>query len=132
MRNNINGVCTVLFQDTANALGYDTTTNDNLWKDRVNVELTLAVLDSYKKSGVTIVDHHNLVNKTLGMNFEVFSVILKYMYKLGCSIHGLFQSRASSPRWMSSGLGLGDTSYVQWNHTNISSRNAQLSPITIL
>ena len=50
-----------LFQDVANALGYKTNGSDNLWKDRANVELTSAVLDSYKKAGVTIVDHHTLV-----------------------------------------------------------------------
>ena len=49
------------FQDVADALGYKTNGSDNLWKDRVNVELTSAVLDSYKKAGVTIVDHHTLV-----------------------------------------------------------------------
>ena len=50
------------FQDVADALGYKTNGSDNLWKDRANVELTSAVLDSYKKAGVTIVDHHTLVS----------------------------------------------------------------------
>ena len=48
-------------QDIANVLGYDTTTNSNYWKDRVNLELSMAVLDSYKSATVAIVDHHSLV-----------------------------------------------------------------------
>ena len=48
-------------QDIANVLGYDTTTNSNYWKDRVNLELSVAVLDSYKSATVAIVDHHSLV-----------------------------------------------------------------------
>ena len=52
-------------QDVADALGYKTNGSDNLWKDRANVELTSAVLDSYKKAGVTIVDHHTLVSNIL-------------------------------------------------------------------
>ena len=42
---------------------YDTTTNSNMWKDRVNIELTVAVLDSYKQASVAIVDHHSLVSQ---------------------------------------------------------------------
>ena len=53
------------FQDVADALGYKTNGSDSLWKDRANVELTSAVLDSYKKAGVTIVDHHTLVSNIL-------------------------------------------------------------------
>jgi len=49
-----------LLQDVANALGYDTNSACPMWKDRVNMELTVAVLDSYKKSSATIVDHHTL------------------------------------------------------------------------
>ena len=54
-----------LLQDIANALGYDTNSACPMWKDRVNLELTVAVLDSYKKSSATIVDHHNLVRNLL-------------------------------------------------------------------
>ena len=50
-----------ILQDIANVLGYDTTTNSNYWKDRVNLELSVAVLDSYKSATVAIVDHHSLV-----------------------------------------------------------------------
>ena len=52
-----------LFQDIANVLGYDTSNIDTLWKDRVNVELSVAVLDSFKKAGAAIVNHHTLVSK---------------------------------------------------------------------
>ena len=50
-----------ILQNIANVLGYDTTTNSNYWKDRVNLELSMAVLDSYKSATVAIVDHHSLV-----------------------------------------------------------------------
>ena len=49
------------FQEIANTLGYDTSTGNNLWKDRVNTELSVAVLQSFKSNGVAIVDHHTLV-----------------------------------------------------------------------
>lgn len=43
----------------ARAMGLDPTSHaSTLWKDRALVELNAAVLDSYKKHGVTIVDHH--------------------------------------------------------------------------
>ncbi|EFM12485.1 Nitric-oxide synthase [Paenibacillus curdlanolyticus YK9] len=42
----------------AELFGYDMTTNTSLWKDRALVELNAAVLHSYKKAGVSIVDHH--------------------------------------------------------------------------
>ena len=43
----------------ANALRLDTSRNDTLWKDRALLELNTAVLHSYKKQGVKIVDHHS-------------------------------------------------------------------------
>ncbi|MDQ6418150.1 nitric oxide synthase oxygenase [Paenibacillus sp. LHD-117] len=42
----------------AHAMGLETARDFTLWKDRALVELNVAVLDSYRKSGVTIVDHH--------------------------------------------------------------------------
>nr|WP_246594243.1 nitric oxide synthase oxygenase [Evansella tamaricis] len=42
----------------ASLLNLDTSKNSNLWKDRALVELNRAVLYSYQKSGVSIVDHH--------------------------------------------------------------------------
>ncbi|MFD1954426.1 nitric oxide synthase oxygenase [Paenibacillus thailandensis] len=39
-------------------LGLDTATNTSLWKDRALLELNVAVIHSYKKAGVSIVDHH--------------------------------------------------------------------------
>ncbi|MEK4630218.1 MAG: nitric oxide synthase oxygenase [Solibacillus sp.] len=41
----------------------DTATNTTLWKDRALVELNVAVLHSYKKKGVSIVDHHTAVQQ---------------------------------------------------------------------
>ncbi|WP_419873211.1 nitric oxide synthase oxygenase [Candidatus Pristimantibacillus sp. PTI5] len=46
----------------------DTTTNTSLWKDRALIELNLAVLHSFKKHGVSIVDHHSAAEQF--MRFE--------------------------------------------------------------
>lgn len=40
------------------ALGLDTSTNLSLWQDRVALELNAAVLTSFTKAGVTLVDQH--------------------------------------------------------------------------
>lgn len=40
------------------SLGLDTTKERTLWRDRALVELNVAVLQSFERSGVTIVDHH--------------------------------------------------------------------------
>lgn len=53
--------------DVAQVMGLDTTRNASLWKDRALVELNLAVLHSYKKVGVSIVDHH-----TAAQQFQLF------------------------------------------------------------
>lgn len=42
----------------AKILDLDTSTNVSLWKDEVLVELNKAILYSFNKAGVTIVDHH--------------------------------------------------------------------------
>lgn len=42
----------------ASCMGLDTSRNSTLWKDQALVELNIAVLYSYKKAGVSIVDHH--------------------------------------------------------------------------
>jgi nitric-oxide synthase len=42
----------------AERLGYDTTDDRNLWRDRAIVELNVAVLHSFDRAGVTITDHH--------------------------------------------------------------------------
>lgn len=42
----------------ASALGLNTSSETTLWKDRALVELNVAVLHSFKKAGVSIVDHH--------------------------------------------------------------------------
>ena len=47
-----------LMKPIAEAFGYDVSNNATLWKDKVLVELTVAVLDSYNRAGVTIYDHH--------------------------------------------------------------------------
>ena len=42
----------------ASIMGLDTQTEATLWKDKALVELNIAVLNSFKEQGVTIVDHH--------------------------------------------------------------------------
>lgn len=42
----------------AQVFGFDTTRNDTLWQDRALVELNRAVLHSFDRAGVRIVDHH--------------------------------------------------------------------------
>ncbi len=42
----------------AKRLGLATNTNRNLWRDRAQTELNLAVLHSFQTAGVTITDHH--------------------------------------------------------------------------
>ncbi len=43
-------------QDIGLALGYDTSNNATLWKDRVALEMNAAVLHSFKLANATIVD----------------------------------------------------------------------------
>lgn len=48
-----------LIKKIASALGYsEENTPFSLWKDKVLTEINLAVLYSFQKSGVTIIDHH--------------------------------------------------------------------------
>jgi nitric-oxide synthase, bacterial len=47
-----------LLPRVASNLDLDTCSQATLWKDRALVELNIAVLASFKKQGVTIVDHH--------------------------------------------------------------------------
>lgn len=51
----------------AQLMGLDTHSETTLWRDRALVELNVAVLYSYKKAGVSIVDHH-----TAAMQFRSF------------------------------------------------------------
>jgi len=41
-------------------LGLDTSKDQTLWKDKALVELNIAVIHSYHKAGVTLVDHHSV------------------------------------------------------------------------
>ncbi|UQZ34052.1 nitric oxide synthase oxygenase [Paenibacillus sp. PK3_47] len=47
----------------ADLLGLDRSTNTSLWKDRALLELNRAVLHSYKRAGVSIVDHHTAADQ---------------------------------------------------------------------
>lgn len=47
-----------LLPAVAGMMGLDTSRNSTLWKDKALIELNVAVLHSFKKQGVTIVDHH--------------------------------------------------------------------------
>ena len=47
-----------LLPEIAERLGLDTRRNATLWKDRAQIELTRAVVHSYERAGVKLVDHH--------------------------------------------------------------------------
>jgi nitric-oxide synthase len=47
-----------LLPQIAEQMGLDTRTHKTLWKDRALVELNAAVLYSFEKAAVTLVDHH--------------------------------------------------------------------------
>ncbi|HEY5752727.1 MAG TPA: nitric oxide synthase oxygenase [Chthoniobacterales bacterium] len=49
-----------LLPEIARRMGLDTSRDSTLWKDRALVELNVAVLDSFERAGVTIVDHHTV------------------------------------------------------------------------
>ncbi len=51
--------------DVAACMGLDTRHDRTLWKDRALVELTYAVLHSYRQAGVLIVDHHSAARQFL-------------------------------------------------------------------
>lgn len=52
-----------VLEKVAAVMGLDTERNASLWKDRALVELNTAVLYSYKKAGVSIVDHHTAASQ---------------------------------------------------------------------
>jgi nitric-oxide synthase len=49
-------------------MGLDTSNDRSLWKDKALVELNIAVLDSFERQGVRIVDHHTATKQF--MDFE--------------------------------------------------------------
>ncbi|MFB5253161.1 nitric oxide synthase oxygenase [Bacillus mycoides] len=51
----------------AEMMNLDTSRNSTLWKDKALIELNIAVLHSFKKQGVSIVDHH-----TAAQQFQQF------------------------------------------------------------
>lgn len=56
-----------LLPKVAAGMGLNTDSNAAFWKDRALVELNAAVYDSFKQSGVSIVDHH-----TAAQQFQLF------------------------------------------------------------
>ncbi|WP_433747189.1 nitric oxide synthase oxygenase [Falsibacillus pallidus] len=51
----------------ASCMGLDTSRNSTMWKDKALVELNIAVHESFKNAGVSIVDHH-----TAASQFQLF------------------------------------------------------------
>ena len=49
-------------QPLANVMKIDVSSSNKLWKDRVNLELGIAVTHSFKKAGCVIIDQHSLVS----------------------------------------------------------------------
>ncbi|MEC5305666.1 nitric oxide synthase oxygenase [Bacillus thuringiensis] len=56
-----------LLPAVAEMMDLDTSRNGTLWKDKALIELNIAVLHSFKKQGVSIVDHH-----TAAQQFQQF------------------------------------------------------------
>jgi len=56
-----------LLPAVAEMMELDTSRNSTLWKDKALIELNIAVLHSFKKQGVSIVDHH-----TAAQQFQQF------------------------------------------------------------
>ncbi|PGK44717.1 nitric oxide synthase [Bacillus anthracis] len=56
-----------LLPAVAEMMDLDTSRNGTLWKDKALIELNVAVLHSFKKQGVSIVDHH-----TAAQQFQQF------------------------------------------------------------
>lgn len=50
-------------------MGLDTRNPTSLWKDKTLVEVNIAVLHSYQKHNVTIVDHHT-ASESFMQHFE--------------------------------------------------------------
>jgi nitric-oxide synthase len=81
----------------ADLMGLDRTTNTSLWKDRALVELNAAVIHSFKRNGVSIVDHHTAA--------EQFMRFMKREQDNGRSVNGRWSwlippmSPAATPIW---------------------------------
>ncbi|XP_072182138.1 nitric oxide synthase 1-like [Diadema setosum] len=48
-----------MLEKVGRSMGLDTSTNSTLWKDQALVETNVAVLHSFQKMNVTIIDHHS-------------------------------------------------------------------------
>ncbi|GGN93659.1 nitric oxide synthase oxygenase [Saccharibacillus kuerlensis] len=64
----------------ADLMGLDRSRRSTLWQDRALVELNVAVLESYRTAGVSIIDHH-----TAAAQFETFE---KREYAAGREVTG--------------------------------------------
>ena len=58
-------------QPLANVMKIDVSPSNKLWKDRVNLELGIAVCHSFRKASCVIIDQHSLVSNG-PMGTEVF------------------------------------------------------------
>jgi nitric-oxide synthase len=47
----------------AKQLGLDTSSNKTLWKDRALIELNIAVLWTFDRAGIRMVDHHTMADQ---------------------------------------------------------------------
>lgn len=47
--------------DVATCLGLDTRSDSSMWRDRVILEISVAVMHSFKEAGLGMVDHHTLM-----------------------------------------------------------------------
>jgi len=80
----------------------DRSTNTSLWKDRALLELNTAVIHSFKRNGVSIVDHHTAA--------EQFSRFMRREQENGRSVNARWSwlippmSPAATPIWNQSNL----------------------------
>lgn len=68
-----------MLPEVARRMGLDISTERSLWRDQALVELNIAVLHSYDKAGVTMMDHHTASN-----SFDKFEGIES---ELGRKVH---------------------------------------------
>lgn len=52
-----------MLPEVARVMGLDISSERTLWRDKALIELNLAVLHSYKKDGVSMVDHHTAASQ---------------------------------------------------------------------
>ena len=122
-----------LLQPLGEAMGMDMSSNTTLWKDEVALELNKAVLHSYKKVGISIIDHFTQADQFIDHLREETKV------RGGCPADWVWivppQSGQCQPQPIRdqycSHVTQFDQSYFRIPVLHLPPRDAQLSPVTI-